>query len=231
MSASPLKDVVAHWHKLIESFQTSPSDFYDAVEEGLARREIPGLKVSRVKWNQGSILSPERVYLRVTGERHCFDMCAAPFGTGFFFSSWVTKRTASFVPLYLVGYAFATYTMWRLLMPLFGWLGGLAPFVVLPVAIYLLLLAIGTGAAAEIFGPAEAIRTVPLIGWAYERMFTFETYYRVDTMLMFQSAVHTAMLEAIDDLTKQKGLRALSDAERKPIFRELTAREPEPALR
>lgn len=51
-----------------------------------------------------------------------------------------------------------------------------------------------------------------------------ETYYKVDTALMFQSAVHGAVLEVVDGMTSTKGLRALSELERKPILRGLFKR-------
>jgi len=55
-----------------------------------------------------------------------------------------------------------------------------------------------------------------LIGWMFKPL----TYYRVDTALMFQSLVHSAVLEVIDDMTKSNGLRALSESERKPHMRD-----------
>ena len=42
--------------------------------------------------------------------------------------------------------------------------------------------------------------------------------------MMFQGAVHSAMLEVIDEITNTKGLRALSEAERKPILTDLFKR-------
>ena len=51
-------------------------------------------------------------------------------------------------------------------------------------------------------------------------MFSPITYYRVDTELMFQSAVHAAVLEVVDRITEARGIRALSETERKPIMRE-----------
>lgn len=50
------------------------------------------------------------------------------------------------------------------------------------------------------------------------------TYYRIDTELMFQSAVHSAVLDVVDRITEARGIRALSESERKPIMREFTER-------
>jgi hypothetical protein len=238
MPQTPLENVVAHWHKLIESFQTSPKDFYTNVELALDHRYVPGLKTSRVKWSEGGLLSPDREYLRVEGDRHAFDLCAAPFGSGFFLSSWTTQKKARFVPLYLISFALLTLFIGWLLQQAtnFVWHGSyglgmglvfgllrlvINPFVLIPLSVLIVLWLIAVAARAGNTGPEAAILTVPLIGWFYERVFAPQTYYRIDTMLMFQSAVHAAMLEAIDGLLTTKGLRALTDEESKPVFREM----------
>lgn len=238
MSQTPLDNVVAHWHKLIENFQTSSKDFYASVELALDYRHVPGLKVSRVNWSEGGVLSPDREYLRVEGDRHSFDMCAAPFGTGYFFSSWTTKKKARFVVLYLISFALLTLFIGWLLQQAtnFVWRGsyglGLSmvfgllrlvvnPFVLIPLSFLVVLWLIALAARAGNNGPEAAILTVPLAGWFYEKVFAPETFYRIDTMLMFQSAVHSAMMEAIDGQTTQKGVRGLTEDERKPVFHKL----------
>jgi hypothetical protein len=50
------------------------------------------------------------------------------------------------------------------------------------------------------------------------------TYYKLDTALMFQESVHAAVLEILDKATNAKGLRALSEMERKPILSGLFTR-------
>ncbi len=51
-----------------------------------------------------------------------------------------------------------------------------------------------------------------------------QTYYQIDTALMFQSAIHAAVLEVVDEMTTAKGVRALTELERKPILREFFRR-------
>lgn len=63
---------------------------------------------------------------------------------------------------------------------------------------------------------------VPIVGPRLEQWFRPATYYRIDTALMFQESVHRAVLEVIDSLTSAKGLRSLSEAERKPIHHKFT---------
>lgn len=236
MPQTPLASVVSHWHKLFENLEVSAKDYYAAVETALASRKIPGLKSSRVRWSEGGLLSPDREYLRVEGDRHRFDMCAAPFGTGYFFSSWVTKRAARFVPLYFLGFVALVWGIWKTLTFCLGWLSAasydfqaffapfrflLSPFVLIPISGFILLWLVALSARAGAVDPEAAVLAVPFLAWVYEKLFAPETYYRADTMLMFQSAVQSAMLEAIDGQTTQKGLRGLTEAERKPVFHKL----------
>lgn len=46
------------------------------------------------------------------------------------------------------------------------------------------------------------------------------TYYKVDTALMFQSVTHGAVLQALDEVIDAKGMRALTETEKKPIMRD-----------
>src|SRR3954452_17330279 len=89
MGKHPL--VEGHWHTLIDGFSTSALDFYELVEAGIARRQIPDLKISEVEWKESGLGSGKRVYLRVSREGLNFDICAAPFGTGYFFSWWLAR--------------------------------------------------------------------------------------------------------------------------------------------
>jgi hypothetical protein len=75
-----------HWIAFIDGFHYAPSEFYDAVEKELKARQVPGMDMSRIEFAQGGILSDKRLYLRMMRERLTFDVCAAPFGTSFFFS-------------------------------------------------------------------------------------------------------------------------------------------------
>jgi hypothetical protein len=101
------------------------------------------------------------------------------------------------------------YQAWRLL---------LSPWVLYPFSFVIVLWVIAFAARIGRYGPEAAILTVIGIGWFYKRFFAPETYYRIDTLIMFRTAVHEAMIEAIDAVTVGKGLRGLSEEERRPIF-------------
>ncbi|MEM6819885.1 MAG: hypothetical protein AAF578_13965 [Pseudomonadota bacterium] len=57
---------------------------------------------------------------------------------------------------------------------------------------------------------------VPVLGPLIERFVKPQTYYKIDTANMFQSLVHGAVLQVIDDMTETQGVRALPQTERKP---------------
>jgi hypothetical protein len=65
----------------------------------------------------------------------------------------------------------------------------------------------------------QFIMMVPFVGPLLEKWFRPTTYYNVDTASMFQSLVHSAVLEVVDGLTKANGLKALVETERKPHMR------------
>src|ERR1700742_4844259 len=95
-------EVLEKWHSFFDNFQTSSTEFYGMIEEELKARKIPGLTMSQVKWKEGGVLSDERLYLRLVRERWVFDICAAPFGRGDFFSSRFTELPIKISPVALV---------------------------------------------------------------------------------------------------------------------------------
>ncbi len=64
---------------------------------------------------------------------------------------------------------------------------------------------------------------IPVISWFayfFEKFVKPETYYTHDTRLMFQSLIHSAVINSIDGITEEKGLKALTQDERKPLMRD-----------
>lgn len=156
--AKQVSELLSHWHKLFEGFQESPQRVYDLLQEAIDQRKIPNVKISRINYSEAGMFSAKREYLRVRRKNHIFDICAAPFGTGFFLSWWL--------------------------------------------------------------GDTETGGTLTKI----KRFFRPLTYYRWDTALMFQDSIHSAVLEVIDQATEGKGIKALSELEKKPILSDLFQR-------
>jgi hypothetical protein len=92
-----------HWQHSFD-FSFSAEEFYQSVQEAITKREIPDVRFSRVKYSQGGLFSDSREYLHIVKGEFVYDVCAAPYGTGFFVSLWyvekpsVTKKLARKVP-------------------------------------------------------------------------------------------------------------------------------------
>jgi hypothetical protein len=158
--AKPAPILRAHWHHSIKDLQESPQKFYNNLVQAISERNIPGIDISRIDYREGGVFSAKRLYLRVQRKEHIFDICAAPFDSGFFFSWWRGEKISFF---------------WCLVM------------------------------------------AIPFLGIPLITLFRPETYFRHDTALMFQDSIASAVLEVIDGITKAKGLRPLTELEKKPI--------------
>ncbi len=214
-------DAISHWHTLFEGFQMSTLEFYGTLEQALARRQIPDASTSRVDWKEGGLLSARREYFRVARGRLVFDICAAPFGTGFFFSWWLAERTSALGLLLFFLIPVLALMLLALCLKVFGaFMGFLAAIVLFPVVLWILGKLVHQGSFG---GEAEdLVLSIPVVGKFYEWVFAPDTWYKMDTALVFQEAVRKAVLEVIDGLTSAKGIRALSELERTPIMRQLT---------
>src|SRR5580704_11760873 len=67
-------------------------------------------------------------------------------------------------------------------------------------------------------GIAAWLSELRFFGWMFRPLFRPLTFYRIDSLLAFEQALHAAVVESIDRLTTSKGVRRLQDAERKPIL-------------
>src|SRR5688572_16224054 len=97
----PKEEVHQHWYSPVDNFQYATADFYQRIESELAARKVPGLEISRVEFSEGGPLSVKREYLRLKRERFVFDICAAPFGTSYFFSFRLVELPLGIKPLEL----------------------------------------------------------------------------------------------------------------------------------
>lgn len=204
--------VISHWDTLVENFEVSPVWYYDTLRQAIESRKVPGLSMSDVEYKQGGIQTANRVYLRILRSHTAFDVCCAPYGTGVFFSWWLVETPLAFRWFYTLAILFALdlYMVMALtqswktffILVLFG----------LPIGAWVLLSVLKD--AVQDF--EDTMVQIPIFGWAYRKLFAPVTYYKIDTALMFQQAVHNAVVEAIDLATSAKGIRALPEAERIP---------------
>jgi hypothetical protein len=212
-------EVVGHWHSLIEGFSTSSLEFYDLVKAGIARRKIPDLEISSVEWKESGLGSGKRIYLRVSREELNFDICAAPFGTGYFFSWWLARISRILLDFgFLLGTLFASGMIFLLLSKSgengnAGCMGCLGIFL-WPLLFFGALFGLGAFVRYGDAGLEPTVLSMPITGFLYGLVFRPATYFNEDTALMFRESVHHAVLEAIDEATSAKGVRGLSEEAR-----------------
>lgn len=206
--------IISHWHTLIDDFNTSGQDFYQAVEAAVKAREVPDVTFSRVDYKEGGFASSKREYLRLERQFVAFDICAAPYGNGYFFSWWLARLGPQHPFLYIVGFLLLVVIGSAILTLPFDGFFYLLAWLVVP---FLVILGLGLMAQQRIFGPEEHILMIPIIGWLYGRLFNPVTYYSLDTALMFQESVRRAVREVINDLLSDQGLQALAEAETQPM--------------
>ncbi|HEY4321925.1 MAG TPA: hypothetical protein VGM77_12210 [Gemmatimonadales bacterium] len=210
--------ILSHWHLLIDSFSTSSLDFYSAVTERISAREVPHTSASNIEWKEGGLLSSGRIYLRFKRNRLIFDLCAAPFGTSFFFSWWLVEEQIQ--PSAVIGFV-VFGTLFVTLFFLVAKLGLVVSTV--------LCIALGAGILALVrierergqHNMEDFLLAIPIIGTLYLQVFRPSTYYATDTQLAFQESVHRAVTESVDAVRSVHGLRALSPDESKLSMRDL----------
>jgi hypothetical protein len=215
---SPKVEVLNHWYAPVDNFQFVTSEFYQMIEKELQARKVPGLEISRVEFSEGGLLSDKREYLRLKRERLVFDICAAPFGTSYFFSFRFVELPLGIKPLELLIFWVGLVLTFGLLAKLFGTISGILLFLALVVgAIWFLRNVIALGLKDL---DATLLKT-PVVGPIYEIFFRKETYYRQDTRLMYLTTVNNITKALVDEVTAAKGIKLVKRYERRPIFGEL----------
>jgi len=211
-------DILDHWIAFLDNFSFSPQEFYAAIECELESRKIPGLKISKEEFFEGGALSDRRIYLQLFRERLALYTCAAPFGVGYFFSC----RTV-YVP--------ALVRLWHIVAALlfFAALGLalLKPLGLLYTGIALVALVFALGgvlrnAAASAVSDLDALLLrIPVVSTIYENWFRVDTYWRVDTRLIYLQRIPALIKEMAEEITASKGVKLVKQYEHAPILGEL----------
>ncbi len=218
-------EVGSHWYAPLDNFNTSSEAFYAEIEKELQVRQVPGLEMSRVEFAEGGLLSAKRVYLRMVRERLVFDVCAAPFGTSYFFSLRFAEIPAIiklWEVLVLLGMLLLLFLLSVRLVGLF--LGPILLLGLLGLCAWIMRNAIALGLQDL---DANLIRT-PVVGPIYETFLRKETYYRHDTRLMYLSTVDTVVKQKVEEVTAAKGVKLESVHEHSPILKDLYRPSPLP---
>jgi len=203
------------WCQLLENFSASPSDVYATVTQCVEARQVPGLETSREFWHEGGAISAKREYLRFARERLVFEICAAPFGTGFFLSfraavvPLIIDPLAIFCFLLLMGGALGA------LVSNFGLLWGA---IILVFSLCVLVFLMRTAVASGLANVDRVLMKTPLVGPLYELFLRHDTYYRQDSRAMYVQAVHNAVNEAFQGMFGDQGVNLSSANVSKPMM-------------
>lgn len=193
--------VHAHWFVPLLDFASDTDAFFQAVEEEIASRKLPGVSAERVEFRQDGWLSEKRTYLRFLRERVVVDVCSAPFGTGWYFSC-----RAAELPRML--------SIWELLLFLLG-LGGffllywqmfgliIGSIVMGGTVIFLLLVLLTARSWASL---QEFILYLPVIGALHERFTRRDTYQLQDHRLVYAAMLESLLRAKVEEFAKAGGV-------------------------
>lgn len=96
------KEVLSNWSHYFDYFQFSTEDFYKEVTRHIMNRNIPEVYFNTHERRESTTnFFNNRMYLRITTSGYIFDICAAPYGKGYFVSWWLLQDTPFFKRLLL----------------------------------------------------------------------------------------------------------------------------------
>lgn len=205
--------VLDHQATYLENFSISPGDLYKAIEAEIAERKMPDIEVSRFFFREGGLLSANREYLRVRRERFAYIVCAAPWGTSFFFSTRFTEIPCTLrwweliFAIGVLGGLFMAY--WQLL----GLVWGIAIFLLNLIAARVLcrnLVAMGWNWLDDL------LLRLPVFGVIYEAYIRPSTFFRDDTRGLFLNLVQAIVHRQIGAFTSSSGLSLLEFKDLRP---------------
>lgn len=89
MSLKQPTDVLSHWCTMVEGLQQSSREFYSETTANLGEHQLKDVRTEHVKISEGGVFSANREYLQIRHRDFVYHARAAPYGNGFFVSSWL----------------------------------------------------------------------------------------------------------------------------------------------
>lgn len=215
-------EILDHWISFVDDFSFAPQEFYAAIEKTLQEMKVPTMEMSHEEFREGGMLSDKRIYLRMFRERLAIYTCASPFGTGYFFSC----RTVYVPALVRLWHILAAVLVFgnverALLIPL-----GFSYSIVATVALAFALIAVMRNAAAPGATNLDAVLLrIPVVSTIYQDWFREESYYRVDTRLVYLKRIPELVREVAEEIMATKGAKLQAEYERAPILGDLYKRQ------
>lgn len=208
-------EVLDSWIAFHDELSFPPREFYEIIEQQLTARRVPGLEISREEFCEGGLLSEKRIYLRLFRERFALYTCAAPFGSGSFFSC-----RAVYVP--------ALVRLWHILAALsfLALVGGLLVkplgIVFAAIAVVTLLFALAAvfrnAAGAAVSDVDSFLLKIPVLSTIYEGWFRADSFYREDTRTIYLQAIPKLIKEIAEEVTASKGAKLVQQYKFSPVL-------------
>ena len=163
-------------------------------------------------------MSDRRIYLRLFRERLALYTCAAPFGTGYFFSCR-TVYVPALVRLWhiLAALSFFALTVGLLLKPL-GLIFSCLAVVTLMFAFASTLRNASGSALSNLDG---LLLKIPVVATFYEDWFRSDTYWRSDARIVYLQRLPALIKQLAEEITAAKGVKLVNQFQRAPIFGDL----------
>lgn len=209
------KSPIVHkwWYVVLPDFEASTEEFYSAIEQDLAARELQGLDLSRVEYAEGGLLSAQRAYLRMKRERLLFDVCSAPFGTSWLFSCRFSEFPITIRLWEVFALLIALAGFWYSYVSLFGLLTGNIMFASTVLG---LILAMVCAVPFGFHDMDAALMQMPVIGPFYEVFFRKDTYYRQDTRAAYTTIVNSIVRARVQEVARARGVEDVQFFEQPP---------------
>lgn len=216
-------EILDSWILFADSFSFPPQEFYAAIDKEMTARKIPSMEISREDFTEGGPLSDKRMYLRLFRERLALYTCAAPFGTGYFFSFRAVYVPALVRLWHILAFVVFFGLVGSLLISLLGFTFAVMAFVSLIFAVAALF----RNATAAGVGNLDAfLLRIPVVSTIYENWFREDTFYRIDTRSLYLQQLPEIIRRLAEEITADKGVKLLEQDGRPPVLRELYKSSP-----
>lgn len=213
--------VFSHWGTLVADCHFSTKDCYAALERAIRAKEWPGADLIRISYAEVGLLSHKREYLRVIRKRQVFDICAATFGTDYFFSVREAEIPAVVTFRAFLALMLALLYLFALCVQTLGLIFGSCALALLVAFMVWFLFSVLKLGLARV---DAMLLQLPAVGAVYEAWFRRETYFEQDSRLAFLQSVSELVKQHVEDTTSAKGIKFLNSFERQPILDELYKR-------
>jgi len=93
------REINGSFATLHEGVKISSQKFYARIESAIGDRQLNEIRLGRRYYNEHKGISHKREYLAISYRKLLYLICAAPYGTGYFISTWSGEKMSFFKEL------------------------------------------------------------------------------------------------------------------------------------